>query len=96
MEVYEPQSTDQDMSMDRLTTLTENELQKRVNATVEYEAEVADLEHVPGMENKKIRFGDTIKIKDVKFYPPLYLEARVHTLERNIIDKSQKKVILGD
>ncbi|NBJ71349.1 MULTISPECIES: phage tail spike protein [Clostridia] len=96
IEVYEPQSTDQDMSMDRLTTLTENELQKRVNATVEYEAEVADLEHVPGMENKKIRFGDTIKIKDVKFYPPLYLEARVHTLERNIIDKSQKKVILGD
>ncbi|WBX81285.1 hypothetical protein PD280_06070 [Virgibacillus salarius] len=48
------------------------------------------------MENKKIRFGDKIKIKDLMFHPPLYLEARVHTVERSITDKSQKKVTLGD
>ncbi|GAA0415009.1 hypothetical protein GCM10008934_02350 [Virgibacillus salarius] len=93
---YEPQSTDQDMTEERLITLTENELDKRVNATVEYEADIADLEHVPGLENKKIRYGDTIKIKDTKFNPPLYLEARVHTMDRSIVDKSNKKVTLGD
>ncbi|WBX80116.1 hypothetical protein PD280_21355 [Virgibacillus salarius] len=48
------------------------------------------------MENKKIRFGDKIKIKDLMFHPPLYLEARVRTVERSITDKSQKKVTLGD
>lgn len=96
VEIYEPQSTDQDMTIERLTTLTQNELDKRVNSVVEYTAEVADLEHVPGLKNKKIRFGDTIKIKDTYFNPPLYLEARVHTQERSISDKSQKKVTLGD
>ncbi|USK43718.1 phage tail spike protein [Cytobacillus oceanisediminis] len=96
IEPYEPQSNEQEMTESRLAELTQNELQKRVNAAVEYVADVADLEHVPGLENKKIRFGDTIKIKDTGFSPPLYLEARVHTQERSISTKSKKKVILGD
>lgn len=96
VDVYEPQSSDQDMTLDRLTTLTENELKKRVNSVVEYESTIADLENVPGMENKKIRFGDTIKTKDIEFNPPLYLEARVHTQDRSITDKSRKQVKLGD
>src|SRR5690606_32418559 len=81
IETYEPESTDQDMTIARLTELTRNELEKRINSVVEYTADVADLEKVPGMENKIIRFGDTIKIKDTSFNPPLYLEARVHTQE---------------
>ncbi|CDQ41514.1 phage tail spike protein [Virgibacillus salexigens] len=95
-DTYEPQTNDQEMTESRLRELTENELEKRVNEVVEYEGEIADLENVPGMENKKIRFGDTVKIKDTKFNPPLYLEARVHTQERSITDKSKKKVTLGD
>src|SRR5690606_1977079 len=63
IETYEPESTDQDMTIARLTELTRNELEKRINSVVEYTADVADLEKVPGMENKIIRFGDTIKIK---------------------------------
>lgn len=96
IEVYEPESTDQDMTESRLRELTENELEKRVNAIVEYEVNIADVENVPGLENKQIRFGDTIRIKDEKFSPPLYLEARVHTQERSIKDRSRKKVVLGD
>src|SRR5690606_11255652 len=96
IEVYEPESTDQDMTESRLRELTENELEKRVNAIVEYEVNIADVENVPGLENKQIRFGDTIRIKDGKFSQPLYLEARVHTQERSIKDRSRKKVSLGD
>jgi len=96
VEVYEPQSTDQDMTLERLTELTENELEKRINSVVEYQADIADLEKVPGLENEKIRFGDTIKIKDTAFNPPLYLEARVHTQERSIKKDGTKKVTLGD
>ena len=96
VEVYEPQSTDQDMTIERLTELTENELKKRVNSVVEYLADIADLEKVPGLEHEKIRFGDTIKIKDTMFNPPLYLEARVHTQERSIKKNGTKKVTLGD
>ncbi len=96
IEHYEPETSDMNMTEERLTTLTKMELNKRVNAVVEYQADIADLEHIPGMENKKIRFGDTIKIKDLKFEPPLYLEARVHNLKRSIVDKSKKRVELGD
>lgn len=96
IDVYEPTSVDMDMTESRLRELTQNELEKRVNSVVEYKGDIADLEKVPGMENKKIRFGDTIKIKDVGFNPPLYLEARVHTQERSLSNPSDKKVTLGD
>lgn len=96
VDVYEPESTRENMTREELTQYTRTELDKRINAVVEYDANIADLEHVPGMENKKIRFGDTIKIKDLKFNPPLYIEARVHTQDRDIIDKSNKHVELGD
>jgi len=96
IDVYEPDSSDSQMTLDRLRTLTRNELNKRINSVVEYSAEIVDLEKVPGLENKKIRFGDTIKIKDTAFNPPLYIEARVHTQERSLSDGSKKKVELGD
>jgi phage minor structural protein len=93
---YEPQSTDLDMTEARLIQLTENELEKRINSVVQYKADIIDLEKVIGLEHEKIRFGDTIKIKDIKFNPPLYLEARVHTQDRSIKRKGKKTVELGD
>ncbi|SIT18379.1 phage tail spike protein, partial [Virgibacillus pantothenticus] len=93
---YEPQSDDQDMTDKRLYTLTENELEKRINEIIEYETEIADLEHVPGMENEKIRFGDTLKIKDTQFNPPLYVEARVFEVSGSMKERGKKNVKLGD
>lgn len=96
IEVYEPQTNNTDMSSERLAELTRNALEKRINAIVEYTGDVEDLEKVPGLEGKKFRLGDTIRIKDTSFNPALYLEARVHTQERSLSDKSKKKVALGD
>src|SRR5690606_32694511 len=79
-----------------LRELTKNELEKRVNALVEYVGNVADLEKVPGLEHEEFRLGDTIKLKDTSFNPPLYLEARVHTQDRPLSDPSKKEVTLGD
>lgn len=93
---YEPQSENEDMTDKRLYTLTENELEKRINEVIEYETEIADLEHVPGMENEKIRLGDTLKIKDTQFNPPLYVEARVFEVSGSIKKRGRKSVKLGD
>ena len=93
---YEPQTEKDELSYDRLRTLTKNELEKRINEIVEYEAEIADLEHVPGMENEKIRFGDTLKIKDTQFNPPLYVEARVFEVSGSMKERGKKNVKLGD
>lgn len=94
--VYEPQSMDSDMSMEELTRYTRTELNKRIKALIEYETTIANLESVPGLENQEIRFGDTIKTKDTHFNPPLYLEARIHSMDRSPKDKSKKRVALGD
>src|SRR5690625_4255830 len=95
--IYEPESTDASMSMSRLRDLTENELEKRINSQIQYMAEVVDLENVTGLDHEKFRFGSFIRIKDLKFNPPLYLEARVHTQNRPIKKRSRpKRVVLGD
>jgi phage minor structural protein len=96
IEVYEPQTSGDNMTEEELLQDTQIELNRRISEVVEYEVDVADLENVPEMEYKKIRFGDTIKIKDTKFNPPLYLEARVHTQERDITDKMKKSIELGN
>src|SRR5699024_10150221 len=75
---------------------TRTALNKRINEQVKYETTIIDLEHVPGMENKKIRFGDSIRIKDTEFNPPLYLEARVFEQNRSIKSQSKKDIKLGD
>lgn len=96
IEVYEPESEREDMTEAELRQYTQTELNKRINAVVTYECSVVDLENVPGMENKQIRFGDTIKIKDTKFNPPLYIEARVYEQKRSIKSKAKKDIKLGD
>src|SRR5690606_30513732 len=68
----------------------------RINTQVTYETTILDLEEVPGLEHEKIRFGDTIRIKDTYFNPPLYLEARVYEIERSIKNKAKKDIKLGD
>lgn len=96
IEVYEPESEREDMTEAELRQYTQTELNKRINAVVTYECSVVDLENVPGMESKQIRFGDTIKIKDTKFNPPLYIEARVFEQNRSIKSKAKKDIKLGD
>ncbi|MBP3038059.1 phage tail protein [Bacillaceae bacterium Marseille-Q3522] len=85
IEAYEPQSTDQDMTEDRLRTLTENELEKRINAAVSYECTAASIEHIFGRSHEKIRKGQTVRIKDDGYTPPLYLEARIDEVKSNPI-----------
>src|SRR5690625_6767029 len=75
---------------------TQTELNNRINSTVTYEVAFLDLEHILGHENKKLRFGDTIRIKDTLYDPPLYVEARIHEQDRDVITQARKEVVLGD
>lgn len=95
-DIYEPESSDTDMTIDRLTSLGQTELNKRINSIVEYEVTQAALDTVLGYEHEKAFFSDTIRIKDLHFVPPLYLEARIVEVERPLIDRSQKVYKLGD
>src|SRR5690625_2114957 len=96
IEPYEIQSERSEMTEAEARQYTRTALNKRINTQITYETTIVDLEEVPGMENKKIRFGDTIKIKDTSFNPPLYLEARVFEQNRSIKSKAKKDIKLGD
>lgn len=77
IDVYEPQITAEGVTVERLRTLGQNALQKRIDAIVTYECQAAILEHIPGKEHDKVRLDRTIRIKDEGYTPPLYLEAKV-------------------
>jgi phage minor structural protein len=95
-DIYTPETSDLDMTLERLTELTKAALKKRVNSAVEYEADAASIEHVLGHSHEMVRLGDTNRLKDTSYSPALYLDARIISVERSISDPSQKKFILGD
>ncbi|WP_372780319.1 phage tail spike protein [Priestia aryabhattai] len=94
--LYEPESSDQTMTVQRLTSLGLTELNKRIMGSIEYEVEQVTLDSVLGLEHEKASFADTLRIKDLHYVPPLYLEARVTEVERPLLDSSQKTYKLGD
>jgi len=96
IEPYEIESSRTEMTETEARQYTRTALDKRINTQVGYETTIVDLEEVPGMSNKKIRFGDTIRIKDTHFNPPLYLEARVYEMTRSLKHKAKKDIKLGD
>src|SRR5699024_7740139 len=96
IEAYEIQAERTEMTEVEARRYTRTALDKRINEQVSYEATVIDLEDYAGLENHKIRFGDTLRIKDEHFHPPLYLEARVYEMNRSLKQKAKKDIKLGD
>ena len=94
--IYEPESSDQTMTIQRLTSLGLTELNKRIMGAIEYEVEQVTLDSVLGLEHEKALFADTLRFKDLHYVPPLYLEARITEVERPLLDISEKKYKLGD
>ncbi|MBP3950345.1 phage tail spike protein [Bacillus suaedae] len=96
IELYEPESSDTEMTLDRLTQLGDTELKKRIDAAVEYELDAVSLEHIFGYEHEITRLGDSAKVKDEHFNPPMYLDSRVIFVDRSVFDESQKSFKLGE
>jgi phage minor structural protein len=96
IEPYAPQSSNQDMTVEELQTLTENELKKRIDAIVSYECEAVSIEHVKGFSHEKIRKGQTVRIKDDFYQPPLYVEGRIQEVDREHSTKKIKSFKIGN
>ncbi|WP_179123804.1 phage tail spike protein [Paraliobacillus ryukyuensis] len=91
--LYYPESTEEDMSQEKLDKLTEDELNKRLNETIEYKTDIATLSKHIGNE---VFIGDTLRVKDEKFDPPIYVEARVHKSKGSIKEEGNTSIVLGD
>lgn len=81
--VYEPESDDGDMTEARLTTLARTQLNKDKQAAISYEITSADLSKQ--YSHEEVNLGDTVRVKDTEFNPPLYIDAEVVSEEYDII-----------
>ncbi|PGU85372.1 phage tail spike protein [Bacillus cereus] len=95
-DIYSPQTEDQNMSAERLKQLTEAELKKRINSTVKYEVNPVALEKLFGLSHEKVNRGDIVHIKDTKFTPPLFLEARLIAADECDTNAANDKYYFGD
>ncbi|MBG9665082.1 phage tail spike protein, partial [Bacillus thuringiensis] len=93
---YTPETEELHMTPQRLMTLMEIELKKRINSSVSYEVEAQSIGRIFGLAHELINEGDTIRIKDTGFIPKLYLEARVIAGDESFTDPAQDKYEFGD
>ncbi|QNU22341.1 hypothetical protein IC805_05215 [Geobacillus thermoleovorans] len=92
---YQPES-DEKVTPELLKQKAQEALKNYINSVVKYEVQAVALERIAGLEHEKIRKGMTVRIKDEKFNPPLYLEARVLETERSYTAKDSDTFVLGN
>jgi len=94
IDIYEPQSSDRDMTLEKLEQYGDTELKKRIASVVDYYITAASLETL--FPHEKVRTGDRLRIKDPEFSPPLYAEARAIRIEGSKTDTSAKFYKIGE
>ncbi|MCC2087880.1 hypothetical protein KRP69_01505 [Mammaliicoccus sciuri] len=85
--IYEPESENDSMTKERLTTLTRTALNKAKVAAVSYEVEAVDIHKQ--FPHELIQIGDKVRIKNRDMKPALYADARVLEIVTNLIDGTQ-------
>ncbi|MDU0443813.1 phage tail spike protein [Staphylococcus haemolyticus] len=87
-DVYEPESEDENMTLERLTALTKTELNKRNQAAISYEVSSLDIHKY--YNDVTVHLRDIVRVKDRDFRPPLYIEAEVIGIKYNwLVDESE-------
>ncbi len=87
-DVYEPESNDENMTLERLTTLAKTELNKRNQAAISYEVSSTDIHKY--YNDVTVHLRDIVRVKDRDFRPPLYIEAEVIGIKYNwLADESE-------
>lgn len=81
--IYEPESEDQDMTKERLTTLTRTALNKSKSRVFSYEVTSLDVKKQFGHE--LVQIGDIVRIKNRDFNPPIYADGRVIEITSDLI-----------
>jgi phage minor structural protein len=95
--VYEVQSENGEALTPQIVKdKTAEALENFVQSAVKYEVDAVVLERILGLEHEKVRKGMMVRIKDEKFNPPLYLEARVLETERSYTAKDRDQFVLGN
>ncbi|PFZ54145.1 phage tail spike protein, partial [Bacillus pseudomycoides] len=93
---YTPETDDQNMTPERLLTLTKAALKKRISTNVIYEVDAVSLAKIAGLTHEIINEGDTVFIKDKSISPPIFLEARAIAADESFKAPRQDKFYFGN
>ncbi|PEI42597.1 peptidase S74 [Bacillus pseudomycoides] len=93
---YTPETDNQNMTPERLLTLTKAALKKRIATNVVYEVDAVSLAKIAGLTHEAINEGDTVFIKDKSISPPIFLEARAIAADESFKDPRQDKFYFGN
>lgn len=94
IDIYEPESSDLEMTLAELEKYGRTELNKRIASVYEYTVTAASLEEL--FPHEKVRLGDRVRLKNPEFSPPLYADARVIRIERSLTDPDAKTYDIGE
>ncbi|MCD2137165.1 phage tail spike protein [Salinicoccus halitifaciens] len=92
--IYEPESDDSDMTLNRLKTLGRTELNKRNKPRIDYTIEAVYLDEF--LDHERVLIGDKIRVKDDLKEPYFYVEAVVKEIRRSIFNPEDKTYTLGE
>ncbi|RLJ90116.1 phage tail spike protein [Planococcus citreus] len=92
--IYEPESDNQEMTVEELREYGTKALNKLVASIFEYDVEAISLEHL--FPHKKVRLGDRINVKNKDVKPAIYARARVLRMIRSISNPVSKRYIIGE
>ena len=92
--LVEPDEGEETVTPEMVKFRTELAFRDNIDSKVEYEVDSVALEQF-GMDHERIRLGNTRRIKDEGFNPPLYLEARVKEIERRNL-MTEVKAVYGN
>lgn len=93
-ERYEPESTDEGMTIAQLQAYGTKELKKRIDSIDEYLVTGVSIEEI--YPNEKVRLGDDVRVINIEYQPPLYADARVLSVKRSLIDGDEKDYVIGN
>ena len=85
--IYTPETEVENVTESYLRSLGEQELKRRIETSVRYEADA--------YAHPDLRLGSTVRIKDEEFEPPLYLEARIEETEEDPIQQKLLTLMIG-
>lgn len=83
--IYEPTTDNDKMTKERLQSLGVTELNKRKREAISYEVTALDIQRE--QPHEVVNLGDSVRIKNRDFNPPLYVEAEVISEEFDMISK---------
>ncbi|AJD91529.1 hypothetical protein JMA_22120 [Jeotgalibacillus malaysiensis] len=90
VQIYEPETDNKEITLSELRQLGQSHLKKLIDSIDEYTVSAVAL------PDELTYMGDRVRVKNTKYVPPLYAEARIMNVRRPIGNDIRKQYVIGN